>query len=356
MKNIKPFVTLLTVILLSIAGRTKLQAQEIEKVFFDKNYPVQSGAHLSITQEFGNLNCKNWDKNEISVKLTATVETRDQAKAEKEFNRVQWQVSGNDNEVIASCKLTSQKNGNNRNRTNIHLKLEVFMPVSVSLDVKQKFGEAFVDEVDGQANVNSEYGSLNINTLKSPGNKIKIAYGEGHINHFEGGDIRISYSSFSLFSSDSFSLESKFSDIDIQKSNKIRMALEGGTLNLGSATSLSGTSKYSTLNINTIQETLELTTAYGSASVSSVASGFSDILIDNQFGSVNLTIAKDAGYQIDANMVYCTLNYPESLAHFKYREKTSGKSLYRGVIGNEESPESKVTIQSKYGSVNLKAR
>ncbi|NOX86562.1 MAG: DUF4097 domain-containing protein [Chlorobi bacterium] len=346
--------TILTLAVLFTVNHLQAGPKGIEKILFEKSYPVQSMADLLISQETGSITCENWDKNEISVKLSATAETGDREKAEKEFDRVIWNITGNSKEVSVSCKLAP--NRDKKSRINVNLKLEIFMPRSVNLELKQKYGNAFIAVVDGLADLTSQYGSINVNALNAPESKLKVDYGKGHVNRFESGDLYINYSVFNLYSTKKADLNSKYSDIKINRAGNLRLELEGGTMNMDSVSRLKGWTKYSTLNIKRLAKSLDIDNGYGTVSVSYIAKGFEEISVENKYGTINLNISEDATYTIEAEMEYCTLNYPESLTRFNYRVKTTGSTEYKGVIGKGDNPVSKVSIQSKFGNVNLKAK
>ncbi len=326
----------------------------IEKIFFEKSYPVQSMADLVISQETGNLTCENWDKNEIMVRLTAVVETNDREKAEKEFDRVIWNISGNSKEVSVNCKLAP--NRNKRIKLTVDLKLEIFMPRSVNLELKQKYGNAYIGIVDGTADITSEYGSVRINELNAPESKFKVDYGKGHINHFESGDLYVNYSVFNLYSTKKADLSSKYSEIKLNQAGILRLELEGGTMNMDSVSRLNGRTKYSTLNIKRLSKSLNVENGFGTVSVSFIDKAFDEVSVENQYGTINLNFSKEAVYAIEAEMEYCTLNYPESLARFNYRVKTTSSAEYKGIIGKRNEPVSKVSVESKFGNVNIKAK
>ncbi len=105
----------------------------------EKTFDVNKDAKLVIQFEHGSVKCNNWDKNEISVKITAISETSNAEKAEKSFSRINWDVKGSRNEVTVESKLT----GNSGNKhVNVSVELEIFMPKTVSLDFNHKFGNA----------------------------------------------------------------------------------------------------------------------------------------------------------------------------------------------------------------------
>ena len=345
---------LLALAFLFTAGQMQARSKGIEKVFFEKSYPVQSMADLVIDQETGNITCENWDKNEIRVRLTATVETNDREKAEKEFDRVIWDITGNSRQVSVNCKLAP--NRNKRLKITVDLKLEIFMPRSVNLEMKQKYGNAYIAVVDGTADITSEYGSIRVNQLNAPESKFRVDYGKGHINHFESGDIDVNYSVFNLYSTKKADLNSKYSEVKLNNAGILRLDLGGGTMNVDSVSRISGSAKYSTLNIKRLSKSLDIVNDFGTLSVSLIDQAFEDVSVENQYGTINLNFSKEATYSIEANVEYCTLNYPESLARFSYRVKKQNQAEYKGIIGKGNEPASKVSVESKFGNVNIKAK
>ena len=123
MKNLV-IATLLTAACLAWTGAiNQLQAGDIEKVLYEKTFDVNKNPKLNINHSFGDLKLKNWEKNEISVRITASAETSDQEKAEKLFGYVVWDVNGSKTEVNAMCKL-SKKNDNNSGK--LQFEMEIF--------------------------------------------------------------------------------------------------------------------------------------------------------------------------------------------------------------------------------------
>ena len=144
-------IAIITLLILVIGAGNNYGKDDTEKVLYENSFEVNENALLTVSHEMGNLNCKNWDKNEISVKILATAETNDPEKASKAFNRVQFEVSGNRDKVDVLCKLKSTKNG--KGEVSPQLDVIIFMPESVRLDVEHKFGNAYIEKAAGQSAV-----------------------------------------------------------------------------------------------------------------------------------------------------------------------------------------------------------
>lgn len=343
--------TIIFVILFS-ACLNQMQAKgKIEKILAEKKFEISKDARLIIDHKYGKVQCNNWNENAISIKVTVSVETDDEKKAEKIFNEIQLNIHGNRHEVVAECDLNQKFFKNDK--YNVSINFEIYMPKSINLELKHKFGTAFIDEVDGTAEITSEYGSIKINSLNNPENDIEVNFGKGELRHIESGDIEIDYSKFDLGTAGILSVESKYSDFIAEEIEEISIEQEGGKVEIGKTKHIDGSSKFSDFEIGELSHSLFIETEYGNLIVKNVSADFSEISVENSFGSVKIFIDENATYSLAAETEFCTLKYPEELADFSYKNISFNKASFKGVIGKGKNSKSKVTIDSEYGGVSL---
>lgn len=351
MKKITSFILMPTLIIILISTTTSLRAGETTKVLIEKTFDVGKSVKLVVRHEHGNVKCNNWDKDVISIKLTARTKTTDQEKAEKAFSRIRWDVHGDASEVYVESKITNKSNYNKH--IDVSIDLEIFMPKSISLDFENKFGNAFIEEVEGIAIVTSEYGAITIDALYAAESRVKVEFGSGKIGNFGGGNLSVSYGKLALGSAGQVSVRSEYSDFTAGELASISLKAEGGNVKIGKVVSLKGTSSFGNLEIDELTNSIDIETAYGSLVVRHVDENFSDLNIVNEYGSAKLYIPDDATYHIEARTEFGSFKYQESLADFSYRVKSHNESTYKGIIGKGSNPTSKVTVESSYGSVSL---
>jgi hypothetical protein len=346
--------TLLSAACLVLTGVSiDLQAGDIEKVLYEKTFDVNKNPNLNINHSFGNLTLKNWDKNEISIKITAKAETSDEEKAEKLFDYVVWDVNGDKSEVNANCKLSKKSNGNKHSKLNFEM--EVYAPKAVVLNLKHQFGNAYVEDIEGDASISSEYGSINLGSVTGTESKFRVSFGSGKIDNFGGGSMEVNYSSLDLGEAGDTRMTIEYGDVKADRIEKINLSLEGGGLVLGSTNSIYGKSKFSNLEIEELSQSVDVVTGYGNFHVSNISKDFSEITVKNSYGSTKLYIDEGATYTIEAETVHCSMGYPDYMAEFTHKEKSIATSYYKGVIGKGSSPTGKVYIESKYGGTDLYA-
>jgi len=351
--NINIMKKIIVMLLLSAFVSLTVSAKEkIEKVLVDKKYEVNKDALLQIEHQYGNVECKNWDEGSISVKVVARVETSNREKAEKIFNAIKINLDGDRSGVSVESEFSGKlfDKGNN----NLSIDFEIFLPASVRLDLEHQFGNAYIETIEGEAQVSNEYGNLEINELKSTSNSIEIGFGNASIGYINAGDIEVDYSSVELGKSESLSIEANYSNLSIGKVGDLEIENEGGQVEIGKVAVLSMSSKFSDFKVGELKASLVGETEYGSFSVKNIRADFTHIELENSFGSVSLYFEPEGAFEIIAEMEFCTLNYPDEVADFSKRiVSSSADSYYEGRIGEGSTNGSKVDLVSEYGGVSI---
>jgi hypothetical protein len=347
MKRITLFLMLSAFFSLTIFAKEKT-----EKVLVDKQFEVNKNALLQIDHKYGTVECKNWDKEAISVKVIASVNASSAEKAEQVFDAITIHLDGNSSGVSVESEFSNKlfDKGNNE----LSIDFEIFMPASVRLELDHQFGNAYVEAVEGDAVISSEYGSLEIEELKGESNSIEIGFGNANIGYLKAGDIEVEYSSIELGKSETLSIESDYSELSIDKVGTLEIENEGGNVEIGKVEKLSLSSKFSDFKVGELSTNLDGETEYGSLTVKKVRAGFSNIIIENSFGSVSLYFEPECSFEIIAELEFCSLNYPDELAEFSKRiVSNSSDSYYEGTIGSGPKTGSKVELSSEYGGFSI---
>ena len=324
----------------------------IEKVVVDSKFEVSSKSILIIDHEYGNVVCKNWDKNEISVKVTVRVKTDDKNIADRLINNVMIDVDGNSKKVEATCSLNS-KNRKSKN-TQVAIDFEIYMPKTVSIELKQQFGNLFIESVLGVTNINSEYSSVEILLLDNIENKLDFDFCDVDITSINNADVNMSYSNLLLGNVDNLSVKAEYSDVTINNAADLKLAMEGGSVKIQKIGRLQLNSEFSDIEIGLLDNLIVAEVEYGNLIVKDVDVGFSLIKIDNEYGRIFVNVDKEYSYtlniQSSGNVVY-----PEKISNISHKNVSSTNTTLSGVVGNNNNSNSAINIVSEYGSVNISA-
>ncbi len=232
MKNVLIKVTATLFVFLLSGAISNIYSEEwIEKVVEEKKIEINENALLVVDHEFGNVQCKNWDQNAISIKVTVRVKTENAGKAEKIMSNIIVDVHGNKDKVVAMCDLNQKRLGDKNVKVTIDF--DIFMPETISLEMSHKFGNAYIESVSGPASISSEYGSIEIGSLSNVVNDVELSFGEAEIKNMTSGDLEISYSRLTLQKAIELSVECEFSDITVDNVENISLEIEGGNANIG---------------------------------------------------------------------------------------------------------------------------
>jgi len=340
-------------LLFLVAGINTAKAKiTVDKVLAEKTFEVNPDAVLLIDHEFGEVNCQNWDKNSISIKVTVHVDASNEEEAQKIISKINLSINGDKTKVSSICSLNSSSN----KTTNISIDVEVFMPKTVGLQLKHKFGSAYIESVGGPAKIKSEYGSVKVVSLLNTDSKLDLSFGSADIDKMKDGNLDINYSSLSLKDGGNLKIDSKYSDLELGNLQSGNITVEGGSAEISNVGPLSIMSKFSSIEVGNLSGSLKASTEYGSMEVKYIKAGFSSLDVENKFGGVELGIDKNASYEVSVQTSFGDFDYPESIAHFSNKLTTSTGSNYSGRIGNSSGGSSKLVARSSYGSIEVSAK
>lgn len=346
------FYSIIIAAILFFSGISSLIAREkIEKTLVEKKYNVNKGALLRIDHKFGEVNCKNWNEEAISVKVTASVQTSDPSKAESIFSRIRIDVAGNSSEVSVESDFNDKLFGNEKN--NLTINIEIFMPKSVKLQLEHQFGNAYIEVVEGVSEIHSEYGNLEVGALTGENSSVEIGFGQGKIRNFVSGDLVVNYSNFDVTEAKNLKVEASYSDFEIEKVVGLKIENEGGKTIIGKVDILQIASKFSDCEVGQVAKVLNIENEYGGFKVRSILKSFKNLTIENSFGAIDLNFEAGSTFDFTAETSFCTLEYPKEMANFSMKTVSPTESSYAGVMGKGTSTGAKAEIESEYGGVKI---
>jgi hypothetical protein len=336
------------IFLLGIKGAKA--SDEFKKVI-RKEFQVNADALLTLNNKFGKIQITNWEKNEITIEVTITVNASDQESAGKKFSRYNIDFSSSPTAVTATTTIDDSKNSS---KGNFSVDYIVQAPASVNLDITNKFGDIFINEVQGKARVDLGYGNLDVRKLDNSDNLVEVKFGKARINSIKGAVMTLKYSELTLDYAGSLRLNSKFSDLEAGKIIALNMVMEGGKLTIQKSSTIESRTKFTDIDVQRLDQSLNLEIQYGKCDIEEIPADFSSLTVKNKFGDVSLKISEQARYSLEAAMKFCELDYPESKAKLSFRSVAATEQSFKGIIGGGDgTPASKVSVTSEFGDVSL---
>ncbi len=287
---------------------------------FSKSFRLSSGEQLAIENKFGKVHINTWDKPEATVEVVMTARSSSDSKAQSLLDRINIVVSENsaEHEIMIKTQLDNMSNWGN-GKQSFEINYTVNMPRNNPLRIKNSFGDTYVADCNGKADIQCSYGSLKTERLNHTDNYVKVSFGNGRIGYCKSGDIKVSYSDLEVTDGGNLVIESSFSELQI------------GNL-----------------------QTTKIKAKYGSVDVGTNGKGFKSFDIDGSFSDIDLRIPATMGFDFDIKVSYADLDWDDSEVHYKSVEKSGNSKTCIGSFG--KSSAGNIRVSSRYGDVDFKVR
>lgn len=345
MKTLTQTIFTLLILFCSCAGLTVRGAEFTREI--KKTFVVNPDAKLILENKYGDIRISNSADNRVNITVVITTESRDLERATRFFEKVTIQFNNSTDLVEARTQFPEDM----KIKGSFRVDYIITMPVTMSLEADNKFGDLVTGEIGGKARIRIGYGNLEISKLSNSDNLIEIKFGKSRIGWIKGAVMILKYSDFKGDYAGSLNLSSQYSNFSASKVIVLDATFEGGNLDLGSASVLTCRSKFSDVSIRLLDQKLDLTNSYGSFEINEIPAGFASLAVTNNYGNIDLGISASAGYQLDAEMHYCNLEFDHDRADLNYFNDSGHDQQVRGSVGS--TPTSLVKVTSNYGNVSL---
>ncbi len=360
MKAIK-FKTLLLLVVFGIAINASVKAQKdkVEKKYH-KEYSVTANSQLYLENKYGDIDVRNWDKNQVTIDVVITVKHHDREKAEKLLSFLDVEFSQEGDEIKAVTHIDSKFSKSNwsffdNESEEFSIDYTVNMPTDMDLELRNKYGDVFINELSGHVIVYIKYGYLKVNKLlrgkTKPCNEINIGYSKAEVTEVNWLKLDMSYSRIEFETAKAIMVMSKYSKLYLNDSRSIVAESKYDTYHIGEVDNFVFTGAYGTLKFDQLNKTLKLDMKYTSCRINYIPSGFEKINIENRYGDIKLGIDSNASYKIDGYAEYARIRIPSGSKVSRIEENT--KLSINGLVGTDPNTSSVVKINTKYGSIHL---
>jgi hypothetical protein len=238
----------------------------------------------------------------------------------------------------------------------VEINYTVSMPVTVPLNLSNKYGNVFIDELTSTSTIDIKYGKLTANKIlhdsKDPLTKVYLSYSNGTIQETKWIELDIKYSKINITNSKALALVSKYSKIYVTNASSIVSESKYDTYEIGNLNNFVTTAAYCHVDIGELSSKLQVDTKYTDVIINRISPNFENIKIANSYGTYKLGIDSEASYLLNSYSKYCSVIYPEDVAKVS-RFNESNELKINGTIGKQQSPKAEVSITSNYGNIRL---
>ncbi len=350
----------MAILLLALALSVNVYADEKTKVV-EETYNVTRSTILEVNNKFGDVDVKNWDRDEAYIKVTITVEGHNADQALEILEDIDVGFSAAGDRIVATTEFSNKldKGGFNwlkSGRFEYDVHYDIMVPEYISMEVNNKYGDVFINRLSGHFQCDVSYGKIQINALErgdqKPLNLINLAYGGGNIESLGWGKISMKYSNLEITEAKALITVTKYSKLFMDGASSLVSESKYDTYKVGSLSNFVAAAAYSNFKFKEVKEQFHIESKYSNGRVEYVPPAFEQINIESAYGKFNIGIDPSASYILEGEADYSKIYYVDGPWRIQRIEK--GTSLeVDGIVGKDETTSSTVEIETRYGDVNL---
>jgi hypothetical protein len=326
---------------------------------YDKVYDVNENTSLEINNEYGDVDIKGWDKASISIGVEVKAIVSKEKKAQEILDNIDVVFSESGGTIRVESTIGKEFRNVfkfwNGDKRKFEINYTVFMPATVPLNLFDKYGSVFIDELSSTSNIEVRYGTLKANRIihndEKPLTRIILAYSDGEIEDCKYSKIDIKYSKLQVSASKALVIISKYSKINIDEGTSIVSNSKYDTYRIDKLQNFIIETAYTNFKISEINNKLQSDSKYSSFKIDYMPAGFEKIGINSKYSNYKIGMDKDASYSIEGYAKYGDINYPDNAEVDAIKDKKELK--VKGFVGSDRNSGSAVSINTSYGTIKL---
>lgn len=368
-----------TVLLMALllAGSVTAQAFEDgpEREFsrtINREFAITPNGLTALYNQYGKVNVNTWANNSVKIDITIIVNANDQRGADRTFDRINVNFMNTPDYAKAETVIDKGDGwwapdfGNSCQDFKINY--EVWMPASNSLDLKNKYGNSYVGNLNGKLLAEIKYGDLRTEVLGGDAD-LNIGYGKASIAKVRNVNGQISYGGLSIAQAGDVQLDTKYSELKIDQAGALRIISRYDDIALGtidylrlqtkyadvrvqSAHSAFVTAQYTDLAVQSLTTQVDVDLTYGGLKIDALGRNFQAVNVTGQYTDTQISVERGAAFRFDAEGKHADVSYPAG-AKMQRQQESGGTTSVQGYVGDANA-KGLVKARLNYGDFVLK--
>lgn len=331
-----------------------------------KTCRVYKETALEVYNKYGNVQLFIWDKDSVRIDIDLQIKASKEAKVDKIFEYIDFDLSESKYFVIARTQLNQQgafwaevsdlANTLFSGGTVVQIDYDVYLPQNLNIRIENKFGNIYTTDHTGKTNIILSNGDLKANDLTG-NSDLQISFGNASVNHIESGKLTLNYSEFDLGSAGTLNLESKSSTVNISKIGSLDLNSRRDKIRVDEANVVSGVTSFSYLTLKSFTSDLTLKADYGEIKLDAVNPDFKLVEINSNYTDVLLKLPVNASYSVNIFHTGSTeITSPQNYSGLRTEiiDKKADQYKTSGITGSSSVKKGKINMHIVSGKVSFR--
>ena len=328
MKNLKALYDLLIISLvlfipgLHAAAQTFTDNKVISKIFV-----VTAETTVEVNNKYGNVQIITWPKDSVKFIVEMKVGSSSLSRLQKiknsvnfDFTATNYYVTGRTdfgttgNQIFTELKNLSDVilTGSNQ----VQINYSVYCPENINLNIINKFGDIYIDDVKQYLRISLSNGDLRINSVKGNA-QIEMGFGSGIINFAENLQLTIAYSDLKIKEAGKLNLDSKSSTLNIDKASFIKFTSRRDKYFISNTKNFYGNADFTQIWLDGMECETDCSLKFGNLNISEISKNFCRINLNTEYTDIDLSFMRESKY--DADIFYhkdATVSFPLNIDNY----------------------------------------
>ena len=275
-----------------------------DKRSVSRSFPASLETTLEVQNKYGKIQVVTWDKDSVSVDVEMFLTESSSSKLRKLKEGIKIDFTGSNTYIIAKTVIESESGrlaselksiSNTITGTNKRIEINYMVHVPAYLDVviNNKFGDIYMDDMEGQVDIELSNGVLKANRLVG-NSSIALSFANGMIKSLGSSTMKLSYSDMVLNEVSQLDLESKSSKLNVDSVNVLKISSRRDKLYFKKVEYFYGKSNFSQVWIYDFLRESDVYMKYGKLTIEHVIPDFNKIYVESDYTDVTLYFNKEA--------------------------------------------------------------
>jgi len=359
----------LAVLSILLAAGMYLKAQtysESQKIL--RTFPASHETRLDLSNKYGTVHIIPWDNDSVHIEVDLYIESSSTSKLEKmkksvdfEFTDTRYYIKVNT--VFGGKSGTFFSDLRDLGGTivpgknDVRIDYTVNVPSYLNINITNKYGDIYIDDLNGSVSVNLSNGDIKANSLTGETN-ISLNFGNGIIIELSNGKLNISYADIEIQKAGQLKIDSKSSKIRIREIDILRTVSKRDKYTVSDINMLYGESWFTDIWLYKMNEEINFNPKYGALKVDSIPDLFSFININTEFTDLSFAFSRRASYQLEIlKHNNAILHLPDEYGELEVIDREEDAVHLKGMVGPTQNTASRVKITAaKKCIINIQTR
>lgn len=274
-----------------------------------RSFPATLETTLEVRNKYGKIQVVTWEKDSVGVDVDIYLTESSSSRLRKLKEDIKIDFTGTKTYIIAKTVIESEIGrlaseiksiGNTIAGTNkkVEINYMVYVPVHMDVVLSNKFGDIYMDDLEGQVDIELSNGVLKANRLEG-NSSISLSFANGMIKSLGSSAMKLSYSDLTLNEVGQLDLVSKSSKLNVDKVNVVKINSRRDKLYFQQVEYLYGKSNFTQVWVFDFLRESDVYMKYGKLTIEHVLPDFSKIYVESDYTDITLMFNEEASLAFD---------------------------------------------------------